>query len=316
MMHGQCGFINPNSPCMVGGKCSKQFPKEFVEKTFAAADIYPHYRRRNNGKFVEKSVKSDNRHVVPYNPYLSKKYNAHINVEICTSIQSCKYLYKYAHKGPDMASVAIELEGNNEQSDKKVNEIDKFVNSRFVTTLEAFWRICGFDVHGRDPSIQRLAVHEQNLQMITFNKENPEEVVSNPKNTTLLAWFILNENDSTARQLKYHEIPGHYVWNSSQHKWTQRKKGRCIGHMHTTNPSQGERHYLCLLLNHIPGTMSFSDLKKSPDGTILRTYKAMKLGLLDSVEEWDECLSDAAVSFMPKQLSSFICNYIHLWRAS
>ena len=154
---------------------------------------------------------------------ITQKYNAHINVEVCTS----KYLYKYVHKGPDMASIAIESEGNNEQSDKKVNEINKFVNSRFVTTLEAFWRICGFDVHDRDPSIQRLAVHEKKIQMITFNKENPGEAVSNPKNTTFLAWFILNKNDLTARQLKYHEIPGHYVWNSSQHKWTQRKKGRC-----------------------------------------------------------------------------------------
>ena len=55
MMHGPCGLSNPNSPCMVDGKCSKQFPKDFVEKTFAAADGYPHYRRRNDGKFVEKN---------------------------------------------------------------------------------------------------------------------------------------------------------------------------------------------------------------------------------------------------------------------
>ena len=74
----------------------------------------------------------------------------------------------------------------------------------------------------------------------------------------------------------------------------------------TTNPSQGERHYLHLLLHHIPGAMSFTDLKVSPDGTIQNTYKeaAMKLGLLESDDEWDQCLSEAAVSFMPKQLHS------------
>ena len=83
MMHGPCGFSNPKSPCMVDGKCTKQFPKEFVEKTFASADGYPHYKRRNDGKFVDKNgVHLDNRYVVPYNPYLSRKYNAHINVEI------------------------------------------------------------------------------------------------------------------------------------------------------------------------------------------------------------------------------------------
>ena len=54
MMHGPCGLSNLKSPCMVDGKCSKQFPKEFVEKTYAAADGYPCYRRRNDGKFVDK----------------------------------------------------------------------------------------------------------------------------------------------------------------------------------------------------------------------------------------------------------------------
>ena len=292
---------------MVDGKCSKQFPKDFVEKTFAAPDGYPHYRRRNDGKFVEKQgVQLDNRYVVPYNPYLSKKYNAHINVEICSSIKSCKYLYKYVYKGPDTASVALESGCRKEGTVKKGDEIEKFVNSRFITTSESFWRICGFDVHGRDPSIQRLAVHEQNLQMVTFNEENTEEAISNPKDTTLLAWFTLNQNDPDARHLKYHEIPEHYVWNSQQHKWTKRQKGRCIGRMYTTNPPQGERHYLYLLLHHIPGALDFTDLKMSPDGTIQRTYKeaSMKLSLLESDDEWDQCLSEAAISFMPKQLRS------------
>ena len=139
MIHGPCGTSNPHSPCMEDGKCTEQFPKEFVEKTFAATDGYPHYRRRNKGKFVQKNgVRLDNRYVVPYNAYLSRKYNAHINVEICTSIQSCKYLYKYVYKGPDMASVAIESQNNGEGNAKKLEEIEKFVNSRFVTASEAF----------------------------------------------------------------------------------------------------------------------------------------------------------------------------------
>ena len=96
MMHGPCGTNNPNSPCMVDGTCSKKFPKVFAEKTLPNTDGYPCYRRRNSGKCVMKNgIPLDNRHVVPYNPYLSVKYNAHINGEICNSIKSCKYLYKY-----------------------------------------------------------------------------------------------------------------------------------------------------------------------------------------------------------------------------
>ena len=73
MMHCPCGTSNPNSPCMEDGKCSKQFPKDFVGKTLAG-DGYPHYRRQNDGKYVMKNgVKLDNKYAVPYNSYLSKK---------------------------------------------------------------------------------------------------------------------------------------------------------------------------------------------------------------------------------------------------
>ena len=179
MMHGPCGLGNPNSPCMVDGKCSKNFPKDFTKQTFAGCDGYPHYRRRDNGQSVIKNgVELDNRYVVPYNPYLSKKYNAHINVEICSSIQSCKYLYKYVYKGPDMASVRMESSNGTEGC---YDEIQKYVNSRFVTASEACWRIMSFDVHGRDPSIQRLAVHEENLQMVTFDEDKPHEAIHTVK---------------------------------------------------------------------------------------------------------------------------------------
>ena len=62
----------------------------------------------------------DNKYVVPYNPYISKRYNVHINVEISSSVQSCKYLYKYVYKSPDMASVGVEPHD-------KHDEIKKFV---------------------------------------------------------------------------------------------------------------------------------------------------------------------------------------------
>ena len=113
---------------MVDGKCSKGFPKEFVQKTYAGNDLYPHYRRKNNGRYVVKGDHQlDNRYVVPYNTYLTMKYNVHINVELCSSIISCMYFYKYVYKGSDMTSVAVESANSSTSKEGHVDEIKKFV---------------------------------------------------------------------------------------------------------------------------------------------------------------------------------------------
>ncbi len=116
----------------------------------------------------------------------------------------------------------------------------------------------------------------------------------------------MNKENTNAKKLHYHEIPEHFVWNSVSHKWIQRKRGKCVGRVYTTNPAQGERHYLCILLHHIPGASSFDDLKQLPDGTTCSTFKetATKLGLLASDDEWDECMQEASTSFMPYQLQT------------
>ena len=81
---------------MENGKCTKDFPKKFQEVTVLESNGYPLYKRPDNGRVVMKNgVPLDNRFVVPYCPYLSLKYNAHINVEACTSVKSIKYIFKY-----------------------------------------------------------------------------------------------------------------------------------------------------------------------------------------------------------------------------
>ena len=52
MIHGPCGKFNPNSPCMVDGKCRKNFPKDENN------DGYPEYRRRDNGVFLKKIIRN------------------------------------------------------------------------------------------------------------------------------------------------------------------------------------------------------------------------------------------------------------------
>ena len=161
-----------------------------------------------------------------------------------------------------MASVQVidyqgdALDNSSDTQPKEQDEIKKFVNFQFITASESYLCISGNDVHGREPSIQSLAVHEENMQTVYFQENDVAEAITNPRNTTLLAWFKLKQVDADARILKYHEIPEHYVWHQAQHCWRKRKRGRCIGCLYTTNPSQVERHYLRILLHHIPGARS------------------------------------------------------------
>lgn len=68
---------------MQNGKCTKYFPKKWVESTSIDADGYLVYKR-NNGITVKKGeCFTDNRFVVPYNKHLCLIFNAHINVEWC-----------------------------------------------------------------------------------------------------------------------------------------------------------------------------------------------------------------------------------------
>lgn len=119
MVHGPCGALNTNSPCMQNGHCTKRFPKAMNQQTITGEDGYPKYRRRSlqQGGFAaeirlrgQQQMVVDNRWVVPYSPVLSKTFNAHINVEMCNSVESIKYICKYVNKGSDQATFALRNE--------------------------------------------------------------------------------------------------------------------------------------------------------------------------------------------------------------
>ncbi|GBM15167.1 hypothetical protein AVEN_39084-1 [Araneus ventricosus] len=154
MVHGPCGTININSPCMRDGQCCKSFPKQFKDDTEDNVNGYPIYRRKATEPVQVGKYSIDNRWVVPYNPWLLKKFNAHINVEVCASVKSVKYLYKYVYKGHDAASVKIQKEGALDH-----DEILSFVEGRYVSAPEAMWRLNEFNLSHKSHTVVRLAVH-------------------------------------------------------------------------------------------------------------------------------------------------------------
>ena len=236
----------------------------------------------------------DNRWVVPHNIGLVTKYNAHINVEICSSILAIKYLYKYLYKGHDRATVSLSQMNNMQPSaeTEPIDEIKMYLDARYVSASESIWRIFHYRLHNHTPNIQRLAVHLPNQQSITFqNGDNLQNVVNQANNRmiTLTAWFQENLENSAAQEYKYTEFPLHYTWNKTHCKWNSRKTTTgAIGRLYMVQPSEGERYYLRILLTHIKGATSFNNLK-TINGYVCRTFKetCIHLGLLQDDAEWN-----------------------------
>ena len=87
-------------------RCLKGFPQPFSDETRINENHMPAYRRTNNERVHRIGQKVfDNKYVVPYNPYLLKHFQSHINVEYIAFASSMKYLFKYVTKGNDQARV-------------------------------------------------------------------------------------------------------------------------------------------------------------------------------------------------------------------
>ena len=309
MLHGPC-----NERCIVDGECSKHFPKDFQETTILDPKGYPRYKRPDNGRFVEKNGHVfTNRHVVPYCPYLSQKYNCHINFEACISIRSVKYQHKYVYKGYDCANVKVtQIVGH--------NEIDQFVNGRYVSAPEAAWRIHGFPMHDQSHKVHRLAVHDENAQTVMFGDGGEEQAVARARltETQLQAWFTLNREDPEARTLLYTEVPFKYTFK--QGRWVRRIRRPSIfslSRLYTVSPRDVSRFHLRILLLHVRGAKSFEDLRTvsvNGERVVHSSFQdaCRARGLINDNQQWRDTLAEAAQSQMPYQLRSlFACLLVY-----
>lgn len=152
--------------------------------------------------------------VVPYNPYLSLKFNCHINVEYCANLKSVKYLYKYVYKGHDRANVEIAFD-----------EIKHHMDTRYVSAQEAAWRLLENSMHEKSHTVIQMPVHLPAEQQIFWDpkKATVEHALGRDacRSSKLTKWFELNTTDPNARNLLYCEVGENYVWKDNI--WQPRK---------------------------------------------------------------------------------------------
>jgi hypothetical protein len=261
-------------------------------------------------------IKLDNRWVVPHNVYLSTKYDAHINVEVCNNIRAVKYLFKYVYKGHDRATVELSRQSDNATEGNVVDtdEIKKYLDCRYVSASEAAWRIFKFDMHEWFPIVERLQYHLSNQQMVLFRDDDDVQEVATRSaisRTMLIEWFKTNQESEVARSLTFDRFPQQWVWNRKLKRWTLRKQGFAIGRMYYAHPTLGERYYLRMLLNCVKGATSYEHLR-TVDGREHDTFKdaCIAMGLLADDNEWHQALEEAGVWALGRQLRDMFASML------
>jgi len=186
---------------MVKGECRHKYPKTFSNFTTEVGGN-PSYRRRSPADGGEVAIKQinqdkqwqvDNTRIVPYNPALLLQFNCHMNVEVASSVVAVKYLFKYVYKGHDRVIYSIQkgADADDPASDaqpqryvvfvlllifdlcrRQVNEVQRYLDARYVSASEACWRIFRFRLQERSPNVERLPVHLPDGQQVFYNDDD------------------------------------------------------------------------------------------------------------------------------------------------
>ncbi|KAG2190543.1 hypothetical protein INT46_010705 [Mucor plumbeus] len=141
-----------------------------------------------------------------------------------------------------------------EQQDK----IKAFLDARYVSAPEACWRLFSFKMH------KEFSAHQH-------DDVNDVLSITEAQETTLTAWFEINETDENTRAILYPNFPEQYVWHSNKipKRWALRQRGfwdTSYAHFKTVNGVQ---------------YATFQDAAR------------VLLGLLESDNQWDQCLEEA-----------------------
>ncbi|KAF7810674.1 uncharacterized protein G2W53_037417 [Senna tora] len=107
--------------------------------------------------------------------------------------------------------------------------LDSISNPKlYISPCEAIWRIFGFDINFREPSVECLPFHLPDEQGVVFpNNVSIDAAIVNAtvKQTKFLAWFEANKKYPKAKSLTYAQFPTQFVYKDDCRQLFKRKAG-------------------------------------------------------------------------------------------
>ena len=135
---------------------------------------------------------------------------------------------------------------------------------------EACWQLFAFPMHANSHAVIRLQYHLPNMQSTLFNEDaSLDSVLETESRTMLTEFFELCKMNEEAKNSLYIHITKQFWWDKSLRIWKKRQRlqHKTICRLYASNPSQGERYYLRLLLTVVKGPTSFEDVCSYEDNT-------------------------------------------------
>ncbi|KAI5395847.1 hypothetical protein KIW84_062147 [Lathyrus oleraceus] len=154
--------------------------------------------------------------------------------------------------------------GNKIQGLGNVDEVKQYIDCRYVSPIEACWRIFSFPIHGRNPAIEILFYHlERDNSVYYIDHEMINNVLDKPsfKESMFTSWMEANKTYPDASNLNYSQFVSKFVYDKRYRCWRPCKRGHTIGRLIWVPPSSGELYYLGMMLAIVRSSTCYNDIK-------------------------------------------------------
>ncbi|KAL6579007.1 hypothetical protein OROMI_009223 [Orobanche minor] len=133
--------------------------------------------------------------------------------------------------GNDRVTSLFYQDSDERNISEALDEIKMYYDCRYISSLEAAWRLFGYGIHFREPNVVRLGFYLPDKQSVIFQEGAViEDVLDRPSSrcTMFTAWMEANKRYCKAKELTYAEFPKWFTWDAKQRDSRPRKKRNCI----------------------------------------------------------------------------------------
>jgi ATP-dependent DNA helicase PIF1 len=139
------------------------------------------------------------------------------------------------------------------------NEVQEFLDTRYVSAVEACWRIFELPMHSMDPTVERLPIHLKDEQQVQFDPDNDDlrQILDaeGDKADQLQGFFNLCERGWAA--IDDQVVGGNH--NGAPPGQPEERDGRQATRLPRVNPTQ-------LLYHQVPEFFTWKPNQKGPPG--------------------------------------------------